>query len=154
WHHPPPMSLRSILGLAFLLAAAGLSLSVPAADQLRGAGATFPAPVYTAWAAAYQQSHAVKVSYEAVGSCEGIGRVGRHEVDFRASAAPLTEAELASAGLVQFPVVIGGVVPVINIRGIKPGELRLSGAVLADIYLGRVRKWNAPPIAELNPALT
>lgn len=123
-------------------------------QTIRGAGATFPAPVYAAWASAYQQSSGIQVSYEAVGSGQGIERIRRHEVDFGASDAPLTEDERAQARLLQFPVVIGGVVPVINIRGLKPGELKLSGPLLADIYLGRIRKWNAAPIAALNPHVT
>jgi len=125
----------------------------PAAQPIHGAGATFPAPVYAAWASAYQQASGIQVSYDAVGSGSGIERIRQHQVDFGASDAPLSVDELEKARLVQFPVVIGGVVPVINIRGIKPGELKLSGALLADIYLGRIRKWNAAPIAALNPEL-
>src|SRR5262249_1383626 len=95
-----------------------------------------------------------QVSYEAVGSGEGIERIRRQQVDFGATDAPLSAEELDRAGLIQFPVVIGGVVPVINITGIKPGQLRLSGALLADIYRGKIRKWNAAPIAALNPTLS
>jgi phosphate transport system substrate-binding protein len=123
-------------------------------EQIHGAGATLPAPVYAAWAAAYQQLHGLQITYDAVGSGEGIERIRRHEVDFGASDVPLSMEDLASAALIQFPVVVGGVVPVINIRGIKPGQLRLTGAVLADIYLGRIRKWNDAAIAALNPNLT
>jgi phosphate transport system substrate-binding protein len=122
--------------------------------QIHGAGATFPAPVYAAWATAYQRARGVQISYDAAGSGHGIEQIRQHQVDFGATDAPLDSAELARDELLQFPVVIGGVVPVINIRGIKPGKLRLSGAVLADIYLGRIRKWNEAPIATLNPTLT
>jgi phosphate transport system substrate-binding protein len=123
-----------------------------AAVSIQGAGATFPAPVYTAWAAAYRESNsAVQISYDAVGSGAGIERIRRRQVDFGASDAPLGAADLASSQLMQFPVVIGGVVPVINITGIKPGALKLTGALLADIYLGRIKKWNDPAIAALNP---
>jgi phosphate transport system substrate-binding protein len=148
------MRLRMVVPWAALLAAAASSSTVRAAgEQIHGAGATFPAPVYAAWAAAYQQLHGLQVTYDAVGSGEGIERIRRHEVDFGASDVPLSTAELARAALIQFPVIVGGVVPVINIRAIKPGQLRLSGAVLADIYLGRIRKWNDEAIAALNPAL-
>jgi phosphate transport system substrate-binding protein len=120
-----------------------------AAGPIHGAGATFPAPVYEAWAAAYPGG--LQLSYDAVGSGAGIERIRRRQVDFGASDAPLSAADLASSQLIQFPVVVGGVVPVINITGIKPGGLKLTGAVLADIYLGRIRKWNDTAIAALNP---
>jgi phosphate transport system substrate-binding protein len=148
------MSVHFGFRLAVILAAAACGWQARAGTQIHGAGATFPAPVYAAWAAAYEQAHGVQVSYEAVGSGGGIQRIRQHQVDFGASDAPLTSEELARDELIQFPVVIGGVVPVINIRGIKPGELRLSGALLADIYLGRIRKWNEAPIAALNPTLS
>jgi phosphate transport system substrate-binding protein len=121
---------------------------------ITGAGATFPAPVYLEWAAAYEASGGARVSYAPVGSGEGIRQIREHRVDFGASDAPLTADELTAAGLMQFPAVVGGVVPVINIRGIKPGQLKLSGAVLAQIYLGKVRKWNDAAIVALNPGLT
>jgi len=120
---------------------------------IKGAGATFPAPVYQAWAAAYEQTGGVRVSYDPVGSGQGLQQIRARQVDFGASDAPLTAEELNAAGLMQFPVVVGGVVPVINIMGIKPGQLKFSGAVLADIYLGKIRKWNDDAIAALNPGL-
>jgi len=147
------MTLSFIPKVAVILAAAAYGLAASAGEQIRGAGATFPAPVYAAWAKAYQQSNDVQISYEAVGSGGGIERIRQQQVDFGASDAPLTAEELAKAQLIQFPVVIGGVVPVINITGIKPGQLKLSGALLADIYLGRIRKWNDAAIAAINPAL-
>jgi phosphate transport system substrate-binding protein len=147
------MGLSLLLRVVALAGAAAYGLAVSAGEQVHGAGATFPAPVYAAWAKVYQQSNGVQVSYDAVGSGAGIDRIRRRQVDFGASDAPLTSEELASAQLIQFPVVIGGVVPVINITGIKPGQLKLSGALLADIYLGRIRKWNDAPIASLNPSL-
>src|SRR3954462_8836528 len=122
-----------------------------AAEGIHGAGATFPAPVYNAWATTYQATGGAQVSYDAVGSGAGIDRIRRHKVDFGATDAPLTSGELAGSQLIQFPVVVGGVVPVINITGIKPGRLRLTGAVLADIYLGRIKKWNDAAICALNP---
>jgi phosphate transport system substrate-binding protein len=144
------MILRSILGFVVVVAWGQLAA---AGEPIRGAGATFPAPVYAAWGAAYEAGHGVKVVYDPVGSGVGLERIRGHLVDFGGSDAPLGAEELASAGLVQFPVIVGGVVPVINITGIGPGELRLSGGVLAEIYLGRIRKWNDRQIAQLNPGL-
>ena len=133
---------------------AGLSCQAVLADQaIRGAGATFPAPVYAAWSAEYQKSSGIRVDFDAVGSGEGIEQIRRRLIDFGASDAALTQQELNAWNLLQFPAVIGGVVPVINIRGIKPGQLKLSGAVLAGIYQGRIRKWNDASIGALNPTL-
>ncbi len=134
-----------ILWMALAIAATRAATAGP----IHGAGATFPAPVYEAWATAYPGG--TQVSYDAVGSGAGIERIRQRQVDFGASDAPLSAADLASSHLMQFPVVIGGVVPVINITGIKPGGLKLTGTVLADIYLGRIRKWNDAAIAALNP---
>src|SRR5262249_2582562 len=127
------MNLSCVVTMLALIAVAAIQ---PVTAQVHGAGATFPAPVYAAWASAYQQLAGVQVSSEAVVSGEGIERIRRQQVDFGATDAPLSAEELDRAGLIQFPVVIGGVVPVINITGIKPGQLRLSGALLADIYRG------------------
>lgn len=127
------------------------ALHAAAAATIHGAGATFPAPVYNAWATAYQKANAVQIAYDPVGSGAGIDRIRRRQVDFGASDAPLGPSELAESHLMQFPVVVGGVVPVINIKGIKPGHLKLTGTVLADIYLGHIKKWNDPAIAALNP---
>ena len=123
------------------------------AAVVHGAGATFPAPVYLRWAAAYREQSGAVIEYDAVGSAQGIARVLADTVDFGATDRPLTAEELRAAHLVQFPVVVGGVVPVINIPGIKPGALRMSGALLADIYLGRIRKWNDTAIVAMNPEL-
>lgn len=131
-----------------------LVLAAPAhAAVLNGAGATFPAPLYQQWATQYRQATGVEVHYEAVGSGVGIQRIESGVVDFGASDMPLNATQLNNQGLMQFPAVVGGVVPVVNIDGIGSGELRLSGAVLAGIYLGRISKWNAPEIAALNPEL-
>jgi phosphate transport system substrate-binding protein len=135
----------------FWLLVAAAVVHGAAAEGIHGAGATFPAPVYDAWATAYRATGGAQVSYAAVGSGAGIDRIRRHEVDFGATDAPLTASDLAGSQLMQFPVIVGGVVPVINITGIKPGRLRLTGAVLADIYLGRIKKWNDAAIAALNP---
>lgn len=121
--------------------------------QIHGAGATFPAPLYAEWGKAYAQAGGEILRYDAVGSGQGIERIRRREVDFGATDVPLTEADLLASGLMQFPTVIGAVVPVVNISGVKPGALKLDAALLADIYLGRIRKWSDARIAELNPAL-
>jgi phosphate transport system substrate-binding protein len=121
------------------------------ATDITGAGSTFAAPIYTKWASGYQKSGGGKVSYHSVGSSDGLKQIIAKEVDFAGSDAPLTDNELAKDGLLQFPTVVGGVVPVVNLPGIKPGELTLSGAVLGDIYLGKITYWNAPAIAALNP---
>ena len=132
--------------MALGLAAAGV---VTAAD-ITGAGATFPYPLYSKWAEAYRAATGVSLNYQSIGSGGGIKQILAKTVDFGASDAPLEPAQLEKEGLVQFPMVMGGVVPVFNVDGIKPGGLRLTGAVLADIYLGKVTKWNAPAIAALN----
>ena len=137
----------SCAALAFGLAAAPAAL---AADNITGAGATFPYPLYSKWAEAYKAKTGVGMNYQSIGSGGGIKQIIAKTVDFGASDAPMQAADLDKNGLVQFPMVIGGVVPVYNIEGIKPGGIRLTGAVLADIYLGKITKWNAPAIAALN----
>jgi phosphate transport system substrate-binding protein len=139
--------LRQTLAVVALAAA---PLAANAAD-LTGAGATFPAPVYAKWAEAYQKATGNRVNYQSIGSSGGIRQIKAKTVDFGASDAPLKPEELAKDGLVQFPTVIGGVVPVVNIAGLKPGQLRLNGQVLGDIYLGKITKWNDKAIADLNP---
>ena len=124
-----------------------------AASEITGAGASFPAPVYAKWADAYQKATGVKMNYQSIGSGGGIRQIAAKTVDFGASDMPLKRADLDKDGLFQFPTVIGGVVPVVNVPGIKPGDLRLTGALLADIYLGKVAKWNDKAIAGLNPKL-
>jgi phosphate transport system substrate-binding protein len=139
--------MRQTLAVAALAAA---PLIANAAD-LTGAGATFPAPVYAKWAEAYQKATGNRVNYQSIGSSGGIRQIKAKTVDFGASDAPLKPEELAKDGLMQFPTVIGGVVPVVNIAGVKPGQLRLNGQVLGDIYLGKITKWNDKAIADLNP---
>jgi phosphate transport system substrate-binding protein len=129
-------------------------LRAPALSQeVLGAGSTFVYPVLAKWTEAYRIETGVKIGYQAVGSGTGIWQVKSRTVDFGASDAPLRPEELLAAGLVQFPIVVGGVVPVVNLEGIAPGQLRLTGAVLADIFLGKITKWNAKAIADLNPGL-
>ena len=141
-----------IRAASLVLALAG-SASLAQAQNVTGAGASFPAPVYAKWADAYNKATGVRVNYQSVGSGAGIKQIRSKTVDFGASDAPLSDQELAADGLMQFPTVIGGVVPVVNIKGIQPGQIRLTGAVLGDIYLGRVKKWNEPAIAQLNPGV-
>jgi len=123
------------------------------ANDVTGAGASFPAPLYSKWAAAYSTANKVQVNYQSVGSGAGIKQIKAKTVDFGASDMPLTDEELAKDGLLQFPTVIGGVVPVVNIKGITPGQLKLTGEVLGNIYLGKITKWNDPAIAALNPSV-
>ena len=123
------------------------------AQEITGAGASFPAPVYSKWASEYNKSTGVKVNYQSIGSGGGIKQIDSKTVDFGASDMPLTDEVLKSKGQMQFPTVMGGVVPIINVKGIAPGQLKLTGAVLADIYLGKVARWNDPALKALNPTL-
>ena len=134
------------------LAGALLTTAAFAAD-ITGAGSTFAAPIYTKWADAYQKSAGSKINYQGIGSSGGIKQILAKTVDFAGSDAPLKDDELAKDGLFQFPTVVGGVVPVVNLPGINPGQIVLSGAALGDIYLGKVKKWNDPEIAALNPSV-
>ncbi|MDR2244119.1 MAG: phosphate ABC transporter substrate-binding protein PstS [Burkholderiales bacterium] len=119
--------------------------------EVTGAGASFPAPLYAKWADVYRKETGHRINYQSIGSGGGIRQVQAKTVDFGASDAPMTPENLEKNGLVQFPTMIGGVVPVVNIRGIGSGQLRLSGPVLADIYLGRITRWDDPAITALNP---
>ncbi|QBQ97147.1 phosphate ABC transporter substrate-binding protein PstS [Paraburkholderia pallida] len=136
-------ALAGVAGALFAIAA-------QAAD-ITGAGSTFAAPIYTKWADAYQKSGGGKVNYQGIGSSGGIKQIQAKTVDFAGSDAPLKDDQLAKDGLFQFPTVVGGVVPAINVPGVKAGELTLSGPVLGDIYLGKIKKWNDPAIVALNP---
>ena len=125
----------------------------PGSVNITGAGSTFVYPVLSAWSADYGKSNGAKVNYQSIGSGGGIAQIKAGTVDFGASDKPLDSNELAAAGLAQFPTVIGGVVPVVNVAGIEPGKLRLTGPVLADIYLGTIKTWNDPAITRLNPGV-
>jgi len=122
------------------------------AAEVTGAGATFPAPVYAKWAEAYKKESGTAINYQSVGSGAGIKQVEDGTVTFGATDKPLSQADLGKFGLVQFPTVMGGVVAVVNLEGIKPGDLVLDGPTLANIYLGTVKTWNDPAIAKLNPS--
>src|ERR1044071_1802626 len=136
------------LGASLVLA------STAFAQDVTGAGASFPAPIYAKWADAYNKASGARINYQSVGSGAGIKQIKSKTVDFGASDMPLKDEELAADGLLQFPTVIGGVVPVVNVKGINPGQLKLTGQVLGDIYLGKVLKWNDPAIASLNAGVT
>jgi len=145
-------TLKFAVGSLMGLTALSFSLSALAQD-VTGAGATFPAPLYAKWASDYHKATGVKINYQSVGSGAGIKQIDAKTVAFGASDMPLKDEELAKKGQIQFPTVIGGVVPVINVKGINPGQLKLSGQVLGDIYLGKITKWSDPAIKALNPGL-
>jgi len=134
--------------LAVLLAVFATTIS---AKEITGAGATFPYPIYAKWAEDYQKKTGIKLNYQSIGSSGGIKQIKAATVMFGATDAPLKVEDLATSGLIQFPTVLGGVVPVINLDGFKPGELQITGTVLAEIYLGTITRWNDAKIAQLNP---
>ena len=141
--------LRALAGAGAALAFSASALAV----DITGAGATFPYPIYAKWADAYKKQTGVGLNYQSIGSGGGIKQITAKTVDFGASDAPLKPQDLEKAGLMQFPAVMGGVVPVYNVKGVDAGQLRLTGAVLAGIYLGKVGKWNDAAIARLNPGV-
>jgi phosphate transport system substrate-binding protein len=143
------MQSKKIILNAAALAIAAVSFPSFAAD-ITGAGATFPYPIYAKWAEAYKKSSNIGMNYQSIGSGGGIKQIKARTVDFGASDMPLDAAELEKEGLTQFPAVMGGVVPVLNLEGIKPGQVKLTGQVLAGIYGGKITKWNAPEITSLN----
>ena len=139
------LSVASVTALSYT--------SLANAQQITGAGASFPAPLYSKWAADYNKATGVRVNYQSVGSGAGIKQIDSKTVDFGASDMPQTDEVLKTKGQFQFPTVIGGTVPVINIQGIAPGQMKLDGQVLGDIYLGKITKWNDAAIKALNPTL-
>jgi phosphate transport system substrate-binding protein len=136
------------LSAGLLLATAGTSAATAA--DISGAGATFPAPLYAKWAETYKNTTGVGLNYQAIGSGGGIKQIKARTVDFGASDKPLKLDELNAAGLYQFPTVMGGVVPIVNLPGVRPGQIKLTGALLGDIFMGKILKWNDPRIAGLN----
>jgi phosphate transport system substrate-binding protein len=140
------------LGLK-LAATATLAMALSSAafaGNITGAGATFPYPIYAKWAEAYKAKTGTSMNYQSIGSGGGIKQIQAKTVDFGASDTPLKLEELEKNGLMQFPAVMGGVVPVINLAGITPGQIKLSGTVLADIFMGKIKKWNDPALVALN----
>ena len=145
------ITLREIsLKHLFLVVLAVFTISAHAAD-ITGAGATFPYPIYSKWAEDYAKLSGNRLNYQSIGSSGGVKQIKSKTVDFGATDAPLTSDDLAKSGLVQFPAILGGVVPVVNLEGFKPGELMLTGEVLAEIYLGSISRWDNEKIAKLNP---
>ncbi|HKY17847.1 MAG TPA: phosphate ABC transporter substrate-binding protein PstS [Rhizomicrobium sp.] len=144
------MNYKALMG-----AVAGLTIAVTAAfaQQITGAGASFPFPIYAKWAAVYKGASGVGLNYQSIGSGGGIAQIKAKTVAFGATDKPLTPKELQAAGLTQFPTVIGGVVPVVNIPGVRPGQLTLDGTTLADIYMNKISNWNDPAIKKLNPGI-
>ena len=136
--------------IAVLVAAVSFAVT---AQEITGAGATFPAPLYSKWASEYNKSTGIRINYQSVGSGAGIKQIEAKTVIFGASDMPLTDDKLTASGLFQFPTVIGGVVPVINVAGIDAGQMKLTGTLIADIFLGKIVKWNDPAIRALNPSL-
>ena len=145
--------MHSVIKVSAIGLAAALSFGFAQAQDITGAGASFPAPLYSKWAADYAKATGSKVNYQSVGSGAGMKQIEAKTVDFGASDEPLTDADLKAKGLVQFPTVVGGVVPVINVKGVAAGALVLDGKTLGDIYLGKITKWNDPALKALNPAL-
>jgi phosphate transport system substrate-binding protein len=135
------------------LLATSLAISASAAD-LTGAGATFPYPIYSKWAESYKAATGIGLNYQSIGSGGGIRQIKAKTVDFGASDMPLKIEELDKEGLMQFPAIIGGVVPVVNLEGIEAGQLKLTSDVIANIHLGKITKWNDRAIADLNPGVS
>jgi phosphate transport system substrate-binding protein len=144
------MRLNQILKFAAVAAGAAIAFSSVQAADITGAGATFPYPIYAKWAEAYKKATNNGLNYQSIGSGGGIKQIKAKTVDFGASDMPLAAQELEKEGLFQFPAVMGGVVPIVNIAGLAPGQLKMTPDVLAAIYLGKITKWNAPEIAAIN----
>lgn len=147
------MRLNKFLTSAAIAAGAVLMVSSAMAADITGAGATFPYPIYAKWAEEYKKATGNGLNYQSIGSGGGIKQIKAKTVDFGASDMPLKSEDLEKEGLMQFPAIMGGVVPVVNLANVTPGQLKLTGEVLADIYLGKVTKWNAQEIAALNPGV-
>ncbi|MES2102525.1 MAG: phosphate ABC transporter substrate-binding protein PstS [Pseudomonadota bacterium] len=147
------MKLQFLLKSTTAAIAATMVFSTAMAAEMTGAGSSFVYPIASKWAEAYKKNTGNSLNYQSIGSGGGIKQIKASTVDFGASDMPLPAEELEKDGLVQFPVVMGGVVPVVHIEGVKPGELKLTGQVLADIYMGKITKWVSPEIAALNPGV-
>jgi phosphate transport system substrate-binding protein len=144
---------KSTKARAATLAIATLLSAAAGATDITGAGSSFVNPVLTKWSAAYHEKTTNQVNYQAIGSGGGVAQIKAATVDFGASDAPMKAEDLQHFGLGQFPVVIGGIVPIVHVAGVQPGQLKLSGSVLADIFLGNIKTWNDPAITALNPGL-
>ena len=147
------MRMKQLLASLVVGASAVAAMSTAIAADMTGAGATFPYPIYAKWAENYKKATGNGLNYQSVGSGAGIKQIKAKTVDFGASDKPLKAEELDEAGLMQFPAIMGGVVTVVNLDGIAPGAMKLTGPVVADIYMGKITQWNAPAIAALNPGM-
>ncbi len=145
--------MKTFQRIAVAAACLGLAVAAAAATDISGAGATFPYPIYAKWADAYKKDTGVGLNYQSIGSGGGIKQIKAKTVTFGASDMPLKPEDLKAAGLLQFPMIIGGVVPVVHIAGIGPGQLHLDGATVAEIYMGDITKWDDAKIKKLNPTL-
>jgi len=145
--------VKTLIAMVAVAGATAASVSVAQAADMTGAGATFPYPIYAKWADAYKKATGSGLNYQSIGSGGGIKQIKAKTVDFGASDMPLKVDELNAEGLTQFPAIIGGVVPIVNVDGVAPGKMKMTGEVLASIYLGKITKWNAPEIVAINPGL-
>jgi len=148
------LNMKSMLRSAAVILAGSVFASSAIAADISGAGATFPYPIYAKWADAYKKESGSNLNYQSIGSGGGIKQIKAKTVTFGASDKPLKPEELDAAGLMQFPMVMGGVVPVVNVKGIKPGELTLDGPTLANIFMGKITKWDDAAIKKLNPGIS
>ncbi len=147
------MYLANVLKTFTVAAVSAVAISNAAAQDITGAGASFPYPIYAKWAEEYKKVTGKQMNYQSIGSGGGIKQIKAKVVDFGASDMPLKQADLEESGLIQFPAIMGGVVPIVNVEGISPGQMKLDADVVAGIYMGKITKWNAPEIAALNPEL-
>ncbi|MBC3863627.1 phosphate ABC transporter substrate-binding protein PstS [Undibacterium jejuense] len=147
------MQINRVIKTLVAMVGVAASINVAQAADITGAGATFPYPIYAKWADAYKKATGNGLNYQSIGSGGGIKQIKAKTVDFGASDMPLKADELNTEGLIQFPAIIGGVVPIVNLDGVAPGKMKMTGEVLASIYLGKITKWNAPEIVAINPGL-
>ena len=147
------MQFNRIVKSLMIVAGAAVAFSSAHGADITGAGATFPYPIYAKWAEAYKKTTGNGLNYQSIGSGGGIKQIKAKTVDFGASDMPLKLEDLDAEGLIQFPAIIGGVVPVVNIEGMEAGKMKMTGDVLAGIYMGKITKWNAPEIVAINPGL-
>src|SRR5690606_2059526 len=138
---------------AVIAAGAALTITSAMAADITGAGATFPYPIYSKWAESYKAATGTGLNYQSIGSGGGIKQIKAKTVDFGASDMPLKPADLQEAGLIQFPAIMGGVVPIVNLDGVAPGQMKMTPDVLAGIYLGKITKWNDAKISTINPGV-
>ena len=150
---PGGLSLVLLLAFLFLAVPSGFVSAATEAENVTGAGASFPYPIYAKWAAKHNQYTGLKIAYQSIGSGGGIAQIKAKTVDFGASDEPLKPEDLSKDGLIQFPMIMGGVVPVVNVEGLPRGKLRITPELLTDIFLGKIKKWNDRRIVAVNPDL-